>query len=138
MTANTAQAQSYFDKMNNNNFQKSYDKDNYNNNDYYYKSQKDISKCINTNININGVNSGNVNVGNKGQLVLEEDLSNNSFGERYYYDGYNKNNKGFDCVINNNNSNTNINFGVPGGNQTTPSNQTKSSEPNRFSGSGSS
>jgi hypothetical protein len=86
-----------------------------------YKSTKDSSnlnkiKCINTNININGVNSGDVNVGNTGQLVQERYLSAKTFGqngERYNsYDVYNKKDKGFDCIINNNNNNTNINLGV--------------------------
>jgi hypothetical protein len=104
-----------------------------------YKSPKDISskksvnlnkiKCINNNININGINSGDVNIGNKGQLVQERDLSSSLFGngeERnnngYYY-GYNNNNKkdkNIECIINNNNNNTNINLGDGGGNQTIP------------------
>ena len=51
-----------------------------------YKSTKDSSnlnkiKCINTNININGVNSGDVNVGNKDQLVQERYLSAKTFGQ---------------------------------------------------------
>jgi hypothetical protein len=68
-------------------------------------------KCINTNLNINGNNAGNVSIGNKGQGYLGA----NSYGG--YYDGYgnNKQGKGFDCTINNNNTNTNIG---DGGNQT--------------------
>jgi hypothetical protein len=119
MTAN-AEAQSYYYDVIDNRYisydlidYSSYGKEN-------YKSTKDsVSKnkikCINDNININGVNSGDVNVGNKEQV---KSLAN-SFGdgERYYDDEYsNKKDKSFDCIINNNNNNTNINFG--GGNQT--------------------
>ena len=81
-----------------------------------YKSQKDSSKsvfinklkCINTNININGENTGNINIGNKGQVGTAEEG---------YYDGYSNKDKGFDCTINNNNTNTNL---VGNGNQTEP------------------
>ena len=105
-----AQAQPYYEIDNND--RKSYGNDNYN-------SQKDSSninlnkiKCINDNININGVNSGDLNVGNKGQVPTA------NAEEGYYYDGHNNNKqgKGFDdCVINNNNNNTNV---VGGGNAT--------------------
>ena len=91
-----------------NNYNKLYKKDNYNNK--YYKYQKDDSKsfdpnkikCINTNLNINGVNSGDVNVGNKGQV--EQLASSFGYGERDS-DGYNKKNKDFNCIIDNNNNN---------------------------------
>jgi hypothetical protein len=72
----------------------------YNNN---YKSQdSSVSKCINTNLNINGNNTGDVNIGNKGQGYLGA----NSYGDGYYDDGYNNN--GFECIIDNNNNNTNV------------------------------
>jgi hypothetical protein len=82
-----AQAQPYYGI--DNNYQKSYGNDN-----YYYEPQypsdnfkskysssyekdsykKDVSintiKCINTNLNINGNNAGNVSIGNKGQGYL--------------------------------------------------------------------
>ncbi len=95
----TAEAQSYYyDGMDNS----------------YYKSQKDSSKsvlinklkCLNNNININGNNTGDINIGNKGQGYLGVS-SSDGIG----YDGsegYSKQGKGFDCVINNNNNNINI------------------------------
>lgn len=81
--------------------------------EFYKQDSVNINKikCINDNININGINSGDVNVGNKGQPVPEEeDLSTNVFAgyddERYYEDEYsNIKCKGFDCIINNNNEN---------------------------------
>jgi hypothetical protein len=101
----------------------------YNNN---YKS-KDTNvninkiKCINDNININGINSGDVDVCNKGADkgylgAYSSGGSGYGIGGGYdgYYDGYKKKGKGFDdCVINNNNTNTNI-VSVGGGNQTIP------------------
>ena len=110
-----AQAQPYYGGIDNND-RKSHGNDN-------YKSQKDSNsksislnkvKCINDNININGGNAGNVSIGNK---KGQEYLGANAYGE--YYDGYGNNNKqgkGFDCIINNNNTNTNIVIG--GGNVT--------------------
>ena len=92
-------------------------------------SSKSVSinklNCINTNININGNNTGNINLGNKGQLVpatAEEEgyLSASLFGSEYSDEtnnGHKKKSKGFDCTINNNNTNINI---VGAGNQTTP------------------
>jgi hypothetical protein len=81
-------------------------------------------KCINNNININGNNTGNINLGNKGGVAGEEGYSgayssdSGSSGYGGGYDGYdNKKDKGFDCIINNNNTNTNIGGG---GNQTIP------------------
>jgi hypothetical protein len=81
-------------------------------------------KCINTNININGNNTGDINVGNKGQGSLGAYSSGDSgsgyggSGEGYSDNGYDKKkDKGFDCIINNNNTNTNIGGG---GNQTIP------------------
>jgi hypothetical protein len=77
------------------------------------KSKKDSKKsvsinkfnCINTNLNINGNNTGDINVGNKGQGYLGVSSSSGGYGDD---DGYSKQGKGFDCVINNNNTNTNI------------------------------
>jgi hypothetical protein len=90
-------------------------------------SKVDINKlkCINTNLNINGENAGNVNIGNKGGLTEEGYLGDYSSGgsgyddgEGYYDNGYNKKkDKGIDCIINNNNTNSNIGGG---GNQTIP------------------
>jgi hypothetical protein len=115
---------------NDNNYQKLYEKDS-------ISSKKSVSinklKCINTNININGENAGNVNIGNKGQAAdavngkgylgaYSSDGSGYDGNGGYYDNGYdnNKQEKGFDCVINNNNNNTNINLGGGGGNQTVP------------------
>jgi hypothetical protein len=85
------------------------------------KSQKDSSKSvsinkikyINTNLNVNGNNTGDVNVGNKGQGYV---------GSYSSGDGYdNKKDKGFECIINNNNNNINI---VTGGGNATDGNVT--------------
>ena len=94
----------------------------------------DINKlnCINTNININGNNTGDINVGNKGAdkgyLGAYSSSDGSGYGyEGYYNDGYNNNkqDKGFDCIINNNNNNTNVvagggNITDGGGNITEP------------------
>ena len=67
--------------------------------DKNYEKSKDISKsisvnkikCINGNLNINGENAGDVNVGNKGQVVEPSSETASSFGygdERYYYNYY--------------------------------------------------
>jgi hypothetical protein len=90
------------------------------------KSSKDSSKsvsinklnCINTNLNINGNNTGDINVGNKG-ATEEGYLGAYSSGSGGYGGGEydSKQGKGFDCIINNNNTNNNI---AGGGNQTTP------------------
>ena len=125
--------------MDDNNYQKTYGKDNsYDKSQYQsykpdYKPQypsygkdksKDSSKsvsinkikCINNNLNINGNNAGNVSLGNKGAAEEGGYLGGySSGGYNEYHDGYNnKQDKGFDCTINNNNNNTN----VSGGNQT--------------------
>jgi hypothetical protein len=82
-------------------------------------SKKSVSlnkiKCINTNLNINGNNTGNVNLGNKGTAgghlgaYSSNGGSGYDGGEGYYDDGYdNKRDKGFECIINNNNNNTNV------------------------------
>jgi hypothetical protein len=86
------------------------------------KKSVDINKikCINTNLNINGNNNADINVGNKGQGYSGAYSSgvNGEEGYNGYYDEYEKKGKGFDdCVIDNNNTNTNI---ISGGNQTTP------------------
>jgi hypothetical protein len=97
----------------------SYEKDN---RDKSKDSSKSVSinkiKCINNNININGVNSGDINIGNKGGVAAAEGYSGsgaNSYGGEGYYDGHSKKDKGFECIINNNNTNINL---VGGGNQT--------------------
>jgi hypothetical protein len=78
-------------------------------------SKVDIKKirCINTNLNINGNNTGNVSIGNKGQVTAAEEeylgassSSGSEYGDERYYDGYNnKKDIGFECIINNNNTN---------------------------------
>jgi hypothetical protein len=78
-------------------------------------------KCINTNLNINGNNAGNVSIGNKGGLTEEGSVGSYSsgssgYGYEGYYNGYNNNkkDKGFDCIITNNNNNTNVVAGDAG------------------------
>jgi hypothetical protein len=95
----------------------SYEKDN-------YKSKKDdnsksvsINKinCINNNVNINGDNTGNISIGNKGQGYsggYSSTGSGSGYGSGEGYDG--KQGKDFDCIINNNNNNI-----AGGDNQTT-------------------
>jgi hypothetical protein len=143
MTAN-AQAQPYYyddDGMNdnNNNYYESpeYQSSYYGGKDNNYKSTKDSTslnkiKCINDNININGENAGDVNIGNKGGIAEEEGYLgsySSKDGGGYGgagYDGYSK--KGFDdCIINNNNTNTNIAIGE--GNQSVPSEPEPEPEP---------
>jgi hypothetical protein len=104
---------------------KSYGKDD--NRDKSKDSSKsvDIEKinCINTNTNINGNNTGDINLGNKGQVAEEGYPGAYSSGDdRYggnegYYDGNYKKDKSITCIINNNNNNTNIVAGG-GGNVT--------------------
>ena len=93
-----------------------------------YKSKKDTNNsvsinklnCINNNVNINGNNTRDINVGNSGSSAT----TNGGNGEGYlgvgslggnYGEGYGKQNKGFDCIINNNNNNINL---ISGNNQT--------------------
>jgi hypothetical protein len=89
-----------------------------------YKSKKDsvsISKinCINNNVNINGNNTGDINVGNSGRTGVSDDgtnegvLAGNEFGNdgERYFDGYEKKDNGIGCVINNSNNNTIITAG---------------------------
>ncbi len=103
----------------------------------YYKSNDDTNvnvnkiKCINDNININGVNSGNVNAGKKG-VTEEGNLGaySSNIDKGYYNDK-----KASDCLVYNKNTNTNtvLTGGNSGGgnsgsgsnngsNQTTPPN----------------
>jgi hypothetical protein len=102
--------------------------------DNNYKSKKESSNsvsinklnCINNNVNINGNNTGAINVGNSGKTASspgtddEGYLGVGSSGANYgegYDNGYKKQkDAGFTCVINNNNNNTNIVAG--GGNGT--------------------
>jgi hypothetical protein len=68
-------------------------------------------KCINTNLNIKGNNAGNVSIGNKGQAVYAEEGYSGTYSSDnggYGGEGYSKQDKGFDCVINNNNINNNF------------------------------
>ena len=111
--------------MDRNDDKHSYGKDN------NYDKSKDSSSvnlnkvnCINTNININGENTGDVNVGNNGRVAPtaaaataeggteERDLSASSFGGRNNdgetntgYDYKYQKDKGFVCITNNNNNN---------------------------------
>ena len=95
--------------------------------DNNYKSEKDRSssvsikklKCINNNVNINGNNTGDINLGNKG--TAEEggysdaysSGGSDGYGGEGYSDGYhNKKDKVIDCIIDNNNTNTNIGGGI--------------------------
>jgi hypothetical protein len=98
----------------------SYGKDN------NYKSKKDSGdsislninklKCINNNVNINGNNTGDINVGNSGRSATGSGTDQGYLGVGSYGDngegynkGYNKQkDQGFTCIINNNNTNTNI------------------------------
>jgi len=90
----------------------------------YGKDDKDKSKditsvnkikCINTNLNINGNNTGDSNVGNKGAAEEGYVGAYSSGGGGYNSEGYDngyKQGKGFDCIINNNNTNTNVSAGA--------------------------
>jgi len=109
----------------------SYEKDN------NYKSKKDngdsISlninklKCINNNVNINGNNTGDINVGNSGSSATGSGTNEGYLGvgslggngeEGYDNNGYNKQKgEGFTCIINNNNNNTIVTGNVTDGNE---------------------
>ena len=85
-------------------------------------SKKSVSinklKCINNNLNINGNNTGNVSIGNKGAAEGYLGTYSSDGGGYGGDDGYDsKQGKGFECIINNNNNNTNIVVGG-GGNVT--------------------
>jgi hypothetical protein len=104
------------------NYKQEYSSDNsyYDSNDI--KSVINKLKCINNNLNINGNNAGDVNIGNKGQ-GYSGGYSSNGGGyngnEGIYDNGYdNKRDKGFECIINNNNNNTVIGGGGEDGNDT--------------------
>jgi hypothetical protein len=120
----------------------SYENDNYQPREYYSSYQQDYKQeypkyvkdnrdkpkkdsvsinkfnCINTNLNINGNNTGDINLGNKGTAeggyvggYSSDDGSGYNGNAGYYYgNGYDnsKQGKGFECIINNNNTNTNI------------------------------
>jgi hypothetical protein len=86
--------------------------------------------CINNNLNINGNNTGDINVGNSGKSATGPgtdegyldvgSLSGN--GEEGYGNGYNKQKgESFTCIINNNNINNNFGAGnATDGNVTEP------------------
>jgi hypothetical protein len=111
-----AQAQPYYGMDNN---QKSYVNDDRDKSKDSGSKSVSINKlkCINNNININGVNSGDINIGNKGGVTEEGYVGANSYSGEGYYNGHSKKDKSFDCIINNNNTNINL---VGGGNQTEP------------------
>jgi len=116
------------------NYKSQYPSNGQDSNNNYYKSKKDSSNnvninkldCININLNINGNNTGDINIGNKGQVPTAEEgyldayssggsgysgsgYSGSGYGGDGYYDGYdNKKDKDFSCIINNNNNNTNV------------------------------
>jgi hypothetical protein len=128
------------------NYKKSYSNDNYEQPEYpsykpdykpeypldnNYKSKKESSSsvslnklnCINNNVNINGNNTGDINVGNSGKSATgsgtdEGYLGIGSLGGNGegYDNGYKKQkDQGFTCIINNNNNNTIVTV-----NETTP------------------
>ena len=99
-----------------------------------YKSKKDsvsINKlnCINNNVNINGNNTGDINVGNSGSSATGSGAdegyldigSSDGYGEGYD-NGYKKQKgESFTCIINNNNINNNFGTGnATEGNVTEP------------------
>jgi hypothetical protein len=105
-----------------------YVKDNYKSKKYS-SSSVNINKldCINNNVNINGNNTGDINVGNSGSSPTSQGTDEgylgvgssggSGYGGEGYDNGYdNKKDKSFSCIINNNNINNN--FGA--GNETTP------------------
>jgi hypothetical protein len=79
-------------------------------------------KCINNNVNINGNNNGTINVGNSGSSATGSGTDQGYLGVGSYGDngegydkGYNKQkDQGFTCIINNNNTNTNVVSGGDG------------------------
>ncbi len=87
------------------------------NNNYKSKdSNTNINKlkCVNTNLNINGNNTGDINIGNKDRQGDLGVYSSNGGGYGGG-EGYDNNpDKGFECIINNNNTNTNIVAGGAG------------------------
>ena len=118
----------------------SYEQDN----KHDYKSKKDSSssvsinklKCINNNVNINGNNTGDINVGNSGSSAsspgtdegyLGVGSSGGNYGEGYDNRYKKQKDAGFTCIINNNNNNTNIVAG--GGNGTDDGDNVEEPEP---------
>jgi hypothetical protein len=102
----------------------SYGKDSYKSKDSSNSVSLNKLNCVNNNVNINGNNTGDVNVGNKGQAPTAEGYigaySSGGNGEGYDNNGYNKQkDQGFTCIINNNNNNTNV---VSGGGNITDGN----------------
>jgi hypothetical protein len=103
-----------------------------------YKSKKDTSSnsvsinklnCINNNVNINGNNTGDINVGNSGKSATGPGTdegylgvgSSGGYGEGYDNSYDKQKDKGFNCIINNNNINNNFGPGnATDGNQTEP------------------
>ena len=75
--------------MDNNNYKKSYDKDNRDKSKD--SSSKSVSlnkiKCINDNININGGNTGEINAGNKGQVQAGSSFGYGETNNGYYDKG---------------------------------------------------
>jgi hypothetical protein len=128
-------------------YKKPYRNDNYEQPEYpsygkdnnSYKSKKDSSSssssvsinklnCINNNVNINGNNTGDINVGNSGKSATgpgtEEGYlgvgSSGGYGEGYD-NGYNKQkDKGFSCIINNTINNTIVGGNATDGNGNVP------------------
>ena len=99
-----------------------------------YKSKKDSStvninklNCINNNVNINGNNTGDINVGNSGSSAATNSVNGEGYldigslgGNGEKYNGYKKS-ESFNCIINNNNINNNFGTGnATDGNQTEP------------------
>jgi hypothetical protein len=113
--------------------------------DNNYKSEKDSSnsvslnklKCINNNVNINGNNTGDINVGNSGKSATGSGTDDEGYIGAYssggngegYDNGYKKQkDQGFTCIINNNNNNTNVVSG--GGNVTDDNGNVKTCDEN--------
>ena len=105
----------------------SYEPTSYPDNNNYHKLKDNVSiekiRCNNININFIGDTTGNITLGNNGPVTptaaagAEGDLSPSSFGgngyddeTNYGYDEEYNNNPdiGFECIINNNNTNTNF------------------------------
>jgi hypothetical protein len=90
--------------------------------DNNYKSKKDSSNsvslnklnCVDNNVNINGNNTGDINVGNSGKSATGSGTDEGYLGVgsvggngEGYDNGYKKQkDQGFTCIINNNNNNT--------------------------------
>jgi hypothetical protein len=86
------------------------------------RSSVSINKvnCINNNVNINGNNTGDINVGNSGRLASSQGTDGEGYlgvgssgGNGQEYDNGYKKQKGesFNCIINNNNTNNNFGAG---------------------------